>query len=97
MSRQMRVAILAIVAATLVAALDPAPAQAIDAGEIAIWSAVGVGVGIVIVLVATYLTRDEDQFFLVEPPPDARAPSDSRIHLLHDCRQPDGSAAVLCW
>lgn len=97
MSRRFRVAILAVMAALVLAVLEPAPAQAIDGGQIAIWSAVGVGAAIVIVLVATYMTRDEDSFFLVEPPRDPRLDGESRVHFATDCRQADGTAALVCW
>ncbi len=97
MKRWTRVATLAILAALAVAIAKPSPANAIDTGEVILWSAVGAGAAIVIVLIATYFTRDEDSFFLVEPPQDTQLQAKSRLHFGPQCVNPDGTAALLCW
>lgn len=97
MISRMKVAIVAVIAALMVAVAAPNPASAIDAGEIAIYSAIGVGAAIVIVLVATYFTRDEESFFLVEPPQYDQLERESRVKFGTECIQPDGTAALLCW
>jgi hypothetical protein len=97
MNRRLRVAILVVCAALAVALSQPSPARAIDGGEIAIWSGVAAGAAIVIVLIATYFTRDEDSFFLVDPPRDPQEPAGSGVHFGPQCVNPDGTAAILCW
>jgi len=97
MNRRMRVAILAVCAALALALSQPPPARAIDGGQIALWSGVAAGAAIVIVLVATYFTRDEESFFLVEPPRDPREMERTGVKFGPECLNPDGTAALLCW
>ncbi len=97
MKRWMTVVIVAIATTFAVTVSNPIPAKAIDTGQILIYTSAGVGAAVVLVLVATYMTRDEGQIFLTDPPPDPTEQDDSRIHFGMECRNPDGTISLLCW
>ncbi len=93
----LRVAVLAVVTTVAATFVQPAPARADTTSDILIWTGVGTGVAIVIVLIAVYFTRDEDALFLTEPPRDPRQLEESGVQFGTACKNPDGSAALLCW
>ncbi len=99
MKRWTTVAVLAVATTFALSTLNPTRAEAIDTGEILIWSAAGAGAIAAIVLIATLLTRDDSTLFLTEPPTDIDAQTESKagIHFGPECRNPDGTVALLCW
>ena len=97
MKKWLKVLLIATLGMFAVSLTTPQPAQALDTGEIILWSAVGTGAAILIVLVATYFTRDESQLFLTEPLDQEQGADGRRVHVGLQCKNPDGTAALLCW
>lgn len=76
---------------------SPPRAEALsDGGEIALWVIGGITAFVAGVMLGTYLTRDPRKMFLVEPPVDEDAEKPA-IVVGFECRQPDGTPALICW